>query len=308
MVDRSTEPGPAPLHRLEGRARRCLLFLNPRIRISSLETTEREDLPSFIPTHSLGKVRPDYAVFTFALVSVTFPSGLPVWLSMLGGVPRFTISCYFCAERLFSVLRLVSQLEVLRVAPTRRYLFLPHSNEISAPVALNHLSLLAIEDTILDFLITLLEYLSLPADVRMHLKVSGSHSTSLIPTYLWDRFSSLMHDTIADFPIPVHGIHFGRGPSRTCIRLTNRACGGGRRRPATTSCRYRSYNWWRLRAQMYVHRLKEVLNVIFHIDHNACFYSSMGQYGHWWLCMRSESSQAGTRARSQRVSPASLEL
>ena len=28
---------------------------------------------------------------------------------------------------------------------------------------------------------------------------------------------------------------------------------------------------------MYVLRLKEGLNVIFHIDHNACFYSSKGQ-------------------------------
>ena len=155
-----------------------------------------------------------------------------LWLSMLGGVPKFTILCSFCAERLFSVLGLVSQLEVLRVAPTRRYLFLPHSNEISAPVALNHLSLLAIEDTILDFLITLLEYLSLPADVRMPFKVSGSHSTSLIPTYLWDRFSSQMHDTIADFPVPCTGFISGESPRAPAYASpTERAAVGGGGQP-----------------------------------------------------------------------------
>lgn len=143
---------------------------------------------------------------------VTFPS----WV--LGGVTEFTVSCSFCAKRLFCALGQMPQLEVLKVAPTRRYLFLPHSDEAAVPVTLNHLSLLVIEDTFLELLIALLRRLSVPADgVRMHLKLKLDGSKS--DTYLWDEFSSLMLDMVADCPVPVHGIHFRREPSRTRIRL-----------------------------------------------------------------------------------------
>ena len=140
---------------------------------------------------------------------VTFPS----WL--LRGVTEFTVSCSFCAKRLFSALGQMPQLEVLRLAPARRYMSLPYG--ITMPIALNHLSLLVIEDKYLELLIALLERLSLSADVRMHLKLRLDQS--MPDTYLFDRFALLMRDIIADFPVPLHGIRFRREPLHTSVRL-----------------------------------------------------------------------------------------
>ena len=142
---------------------------------------------------------------------VTFPS----WV--LGGVTEFAISCSFCAKRLFSALGQMPQLEVLKVSPIRRYWLLPHSDGVTVPITLKHLSLLVIEDTFLELLIALLGCLLVPADVRRHLKVKLDGSKS--DTYLWGRFSSLMPEIIAGSPDPVHAIHFRREPSSTNIRL-----------------------------------------------------------------------------------------
>jgi len=142
---------------------------------------------------------------------VTFPS----WV--LGGITEFTVSCSFCAKRLFSALGQMPQLEVLRVSPIRRYWFLPQSDGVTAPVTLKHLSLLVVEDTFLELLIALLACLSVPATVRRHLKLKLDGSKS--DTYLWDRFSLLMPEMIAGSPVPLHGIHFRREPSSTNVRL-----------------------------------------------------------------------------------------
>lgn len=107
------------------------------------------------------------------------------------------------------------QLEVLRVSPTRRYSYLPHSDRFTVPVNLKNLSLLVIEDIYLELLTALLSCLSMPANARKHLKLKLDESK--FDTYLWGRFSSLMRETTAGSSEPLHGIHFRREPSSTSI-------------------------------------------------------------------------------------------
>ena len=142
---------------------------------------------------------------------LTFPS----WL--FRAVTEFSISCSFCVKRLFSALGQMPQLEALRVSPMRRYWFLPHSDGITMPVTLKHLSVLVIEDTFLELLIALLSCISVPPTVRRHLKLKLDGCKS--DTFLWARFSSMMPEIIANSPDPIHGIHFRREPSNTSVRL-----------------------------------------------------------------------------------------
>ena len=108
-------------------------------------------------------------------------------------------------------------LEVLRVSPVRRYWFLPHSDGLTMPVTLKHLSVLIIEDTFLELLIALLGCISVPPTVRRHikLKLDGSKSDA----FLWGKFSSMMPEIIANSSDPLHGIHFRREPSNTSVWL-----------------------------------------------------------------------------------------
>ena len=142
---------------------------------------------------------------------VTFPS----WV--FRGLTEFSISCSFSVKRLFSALGQMPQLEVLRVSPLQRYYFLPHSDELTMPVTLKHLSVLVIEDTFIELLMALLGCISVPPTVRRHikLKLDGSKSDAI----LWGRFSSMMPEIIANSPDPVHGIHFRREPSNTSVWL-----------------------------------------------------------------------------------------
>jgi hypothetical protein len=173
---------------------------------------EREDASLVLADTLFGGSAPRLRRLHFRSgLHITFPS----WV--LGGVTEFAISCSFCAKRLFSALGQMPQLEVLKVSPIRRYWLLPHSDGVTVPVTLKHLSLLVIEDTFLELLIALLGCLLVPANVRRHLKVKLDGSKT--DTYLWGRFSSLMPEIIAGSPDPVHGIHFRREPSSTNIRL-----------------------------------------------------------------------------------------
>jgi hypothetical protein len=142
---------------------------------------------------------------------LTFPS----WL--FRGVTEFSISCSFCVKRLFSALGQMPQLEVLRVSPMRRYWFLPHSDGVTMPVTLKHLSVLVVEDTFLELLIAILGCISVPPTVRRHLKLKLDGSKS--DAFLWGRFSSMMPEIIANSPEPLHGIHFRREPSNTSVWL-----------------------------------------------------------------------------------------
>ncbi len=142
---------------------------------------------------------------------VTFPS----WL--LRGVTEFSISCAFCVKRLFLALGQMPQLEVLKVSPMRRHYFLTHSEGITMPVTLKHLSLLVIENTFLELLIALLSCISVPPTVRRHLKLKLDGSK--FDAMLWGRFTSLMSEITAGSPDPVHGIHFRREPSNTSVWL-----------------------------------------------------------------------------------------
>ena len=140
---------------------------------------------------------------------------LPSWV--FRDLTEFSVSCSFCVKRLFSALGQMPRLEVLRVLPVRQYSSLPHSDEVTMPVTLKHLSLLVFEDSYLELLIALLSCISMPPTVRRHIKLQlhGSHSDEI----LWDRFSSMMPEIVANSPDPVHGIHFRREPSRTSVWL-----------------------------------------------------------------------------------------
>lgn len=176
------------------------------------EGDERED-PSLVLTETL------FGASAPRLHRLHFRSGLhltfPSWV--LRAVTEFSISCSFCVKRLFSALGQMPQLEVLRVSPVRRYWYLPHSDGITMPVTLKHLSLLVIENTFLELLIALLGCISVPPTVRRHLKVKLEGSKS--DAFLWGRFSSMMPEIIANSPDPVHGIHFRREPSNTSVWL-----------------------------------------------------------------------------------------
>ncbi|KAN0116050.1 hypothetical protein V8E52_006356 [Russula decolorans] len=173
---------------------------------------ERED-PSLVLSETLfGASAPRLHRLRFRSgLHVTFPS----WL--FRAVTEFSISCSFCVKRLFLALDQMPQLEVLRVSPMRRYWFLPHSDGITMPVTLKHLSVLIIEDTFLELLIALLGCISVPPTVRRHLKLKLDGSKS--DAFLWGRFSSMMPGIIANSPNPVHGIHFRREPLNTSVRL-----------------------------------------------------------------------------------------
>jgi hypothetical protein len=173
---------------------------------------ERED-PSLVLSETLfGASAPRLRRLRFRSgLHLTFPS----WV--FRAVTEFSISCSFCVKRLFSALGQMPQLELLRVSPMRRYWYLPHSDGITMPVALKHLSVLIIEDTFLELLIALLSCISVPPTVRRHLKLKLDGSKS--DAFLWARFSSMMPEILANSPDPVHGIHFRREPSNTSIWL-----------------------------------------------------------------------------------------
>jgi len=157
---------------------------------------------------------------------VSFPS----WL--FRAVTDFSISSSFCVKRLFSALAQMPQLELLRVSPMRRYWLLPHSDGVTIPVTLKHLSVLIIEDSFLELLIALLSCISVPPTVRRHLKLKLDGSKS--DASLWGRFSSMMPEIIEKSPNPLHGIHFRREPSSTSVWLwvsptSSLATGRGRR-------------------------------------------------------------------------------
>lgn len=173
---------------------------------------ERED-PSLVLSETLfGGSAPRLNRLHFRSgLHVSFPS----WL--FRAVTEFSISCSFCVKRLFSALGQMPLLEVLRVSPVRRYWFLPHSDGLTMPVTLKHLSVLIIEDTFLELLIALLGCISVPPTVRRHikLKLDGSKSDA----FLWGKFSSMMPEIIANSSDPLHGIHFRREPSNTSVWL-----------------------------------------------------------------------------------------
>jgi len=142
---------------------------------------------------------------------ITFPQ----WV--LGNVSEFTITLCFSARRLFSALRQMPQLEVLRVSPIQRYVSLLHPDWVTVPVNLNNLTLLVIEDTFLELSIALLGYVSMPATVRKHLKLSLDEST--FGSYPWERFATLMREKTKGLHYPLHGVHFRREPSSTRVCL-----------------------------------------------------------------------------------------
>ena len=180
--------------------------------LDSGDEDERED-PSLVLSETLfGGSAPRLSRLHFRSgLHVSFPS----WV--FRGITEFSISCSFCVKRLFSALGQMPQLEVLRVSPMRRYWFLPHSDGLTMPVTLKHLSVLVIEDTFLELLVALLSCISVPPTVRRHikLKLDGSKSDA----FLWSKFSSMMPEIIANSPDPIHGIHFRREPSNTSVWL-----------------------------------------------------------------------------------------
>jgi len=137
---------------------------------------------------------------------LTFPS----WV--LRNVSEFTVSLHYRAERLFSALSHMSQLEVLRV---QQIMFLPHPDAATVPVNLKNLTLLVIEDTSLEVLLTFLSRLSMPANIRRHLKLTlpGCNFRSSP----WESFTSLIREWAAESLDPLHGIHLTSEPSSTSI-------------------------------------------------------------------------------------------
>ncbi|KAH9954239.1 hypothetical protein BC827DRAFT_1243893 [Russula dissimulans] len=142
---------------------------------------------------------------------ITFPQ----WV--LGSISEFTVTLSFCPRRLFSALRQMPQLEVLRVSPIQRYSSLLHSDWITVPVNLNNLTLLVIEDTFLELSIAVLDYISMPANVRKHLKLTLDGP--IFSSYPWERFATLMREKTTGSYHPLHGVHFRREPSSTSVCL-----------------------------------------------------------------------------------------
>ncbi|KAH9954238.1 hypothetical protein BC827DRAFT_1243888 [Russula dissimulans] len=142
---------------------------------------------------------------------ITFPQ----WV--LGNISEFTVTLFFCPRRLFSALRQMPQLEVLRVSPIQRYFSLLHSDWITVPVNLNKLTLLVIEDTFLELSIAVLDYISMPANVRKHLKLTLDEPT--FSSYPWERFATLMREKTTGSHHPLYGVHFRREPSSTSVCL-----------------------------------------------------------------------------------------
>ncbi|KAH9970802.1 hypothetical protein BJV74DRAFT_908586 [Russula compacta] len=115
------------------------------------------------------------------------------------------------------VVALMPQLEVLRVLTTQRYWLLPSSDEVTMPVNLKNLSLLIVEESSLEISTTFLDYLLVPANIRRHLKLKIDESK--FESFLWDKFSVSLRQTIAGLHDPVYGIHFRRVPSSTTVRI-----------------------------------------------------------------------------------------
>jgi len=139
---------------------------------------------------------------------VTFPP----WV--LGNISEFTASRSFSAKRLFSALRQMPQLEVLRVSFLQDW-FEPNSEGAAMPVDLKNLTLLVIEGTSLEFFTALLGCLSMPANVRNHLKFKLDESE--FGADLWEKFTSLMWEKTTASPYRLHGIHFRREPRGTSV-------------------------------------------------------------------------------------------
>jgi len=139
---------------------------------------------------------------------LTFPS----WV--LRNISEFTVPLSFSTTRLLSALSQMPRLEIFRVQGTS-FLPQPQSDAVTVPVNLKNLTLLVIEDTSPEFLLAFLSYLSIPADVRKHLRLTLIECNS--KTNPWERFTSLMRELAAGSPDPLHGIHLTSESSSTSI-------------------------------------------------------------------------------------------
>ncbi len=178
-----------------------------------LISNERRDTSLILPKNTFGgsasRLR---RLHCRSGLHVIFPS------CVLRTVSEFSVSCSFCPNRLFASLSHMPQLEVLRVSSlTQQDSFHLHSSGVSIPVDLKNLSLLVIEDASLEPLTTLLDCLSVPVNVRRHLKLKLDESK--FDTSLWERFSSLMREATTSSSDPLRGIHLRREPSLTSIRI-----------------------------------------------------------------------------------------
>ena len=185
-------------------------FKYPRFDLG--DEDERRSTSLILPETLLGGSAPRlHHLLCRSGLHVSFPS----W--MLGTVSELTISCLFCVRRLLSVLRQMPQLEVLRVLTTQRCWLLPFSDEATMPVNLKNLSLLIVEESSLEISTTFLNFLLVPANVRRHLKLKIDESK--FESFLWDKFSVSLRQTIESLHDPVYGIHFRRVPSSTSVRM-----------------------------------------------------------------------------------------
>jgi len=111
------------------------------------------------------------------------------------------------------------QLEVLTILPKRRYLFLSMSSppEVIAPLHLKNLNLLVFVDSYLELIVAFLSCLSAPASLRRHIKLTLGGYRQNHPQ--WERFSSLMCETIAVVSDPPRGTHFRHVLHSTEVRI-----------------------------------------------------------------------------------------
>ncbi|KAI0301529.1 hypothetical protein B0F90DRAFT_1816997 [Multifurca ochricompacta] len=187
-------------------------FTYPRTEFASADEEERRDTTFTLPESLLGGSVPQLRHLHLRSSShITFPP----WI--FEAISEFTVSCCFCAKRLFATLHQMPQLKVLRMMPCQRYRSLSYLEEVAAPLYLKNLSLFVFEDTSLELLIVLLNCLVAPVNVRRHLKLSLSEYG--FDDYLWGRLCSSIGDMTKLSPSPPHGLHFRREPSSTRIRI-----------------------------------------------------------------------------------------
>ncbi|KAH8976777.1 hypothetical protein EDB92DRAFT_1108850 [Lactarius akahatsu] len=179
------------------------------------DESDQEYIPLILPDAFLGGGAPQLRTLHFhSGLHVAFPS----WV--LRALSEFTVSHTFDAMHLFAALRQMPQLEVLAIRPKRRYLFL---SPISPPpgaralIHLNNLNLLVFVDSYLELVMAFLSCLSAPVSLRRHLKLTLGGYRQNHP--LWERFSSLMCETIATVPDPPHGAHFRHEHHGTRVRI-----------------------------------------------------------------------------------------
>jgi len=170
---------------------------------------EQKDVSLILPESLFGGSAPRFRrLYCHSGFYLTFPS----WV--LRNVSEFTVSLSFSTECLFSALSHMPQLEVFRV---QGITFLPQSNAVTVlvPVNLKNLTLLVIEDTSPEFLLAFLSYLSMPANVRKHLKLTLNGCN--FRSNPWEGFTSLIREMVAESPDPLHGIHLTSSPSSVSI-------------------------------------------------------------------------------------------